>query len=81
MLHLERLADGIFDVGWQRLDNELIATIHSVPLEWTSLMRSIVVACDYVHPAARGDIPAEEDKSYEEDDDTKIYDEDDSGLD
>ena len=71
MPHLEHLAEKISDVGLQHLDNELISAIHSVPPEWTSLMRRMAMACDYVCRAARGDLPVEDDESYEEDDDTE----------
>ena len=77
-LHLERLAEGISDDGWQRLYNELITAIHNVPLEWTFVMRRMVVACDYFHQAARGDLPAEDDESSKEDDDTELDGEDES---
>ena len=52
----------------------MIASIHSFPPEWTSVMRRVVVACDYLYRAARGDLPAE-DESSEEDDDTELDDE------
>ena len=74
LLYLEQLADGISDGSWQHLNNDLVATIHSFTLEWTSVMRRVVVACDYLHRAARGDLPAE-DESSKEDDDTKPDDE------
>ena len=69
LLHLERLADGIYDDGWQHLNNELIAAIHSFPLEWTSMMRRMAVTYDYFHRVAQGDIPAEYDGYSEEEDD------------
>ena len=72
--YLERLADGIYNDRWQHLNNELIDAIHSFPLELTSAMRRMVVACDYLCRAARGDLPAE-DESSEEDDDTDPDDE------
>ena len=40
-------------------------------------MRKMVVACDYIHRATRGDIRAE-DESSEEDDDTELDDESES---
>ena len=72
--HLEQLVDVISDDGWQHLNNDLITSIHSFPPEWTSVMRRVVVACDYLHWAARGDLPTE-DESSKEDDDTKPDDE------
>ena len=72
--HLERFIDGISDDGWQHLSNDLIASIHSFPLEWTSVMRRVAMACDYLCRAARGDLPVE-DESSEEDDDTEPDDE------
>ena len=66
--HLERLATRIFDDGWQHLSNDLIASIHSFPLEWTAVMRRMAMACEHVHRATRGDLPTE-DVSSEEDDD------------
>ena len=38
------------------------------------MTRRMVVACDYLRRAARGDLPAE-DESSKEDDDTESYDE------
>ena len=70
LTHLEWLADGIYDDGWQHLNNDMITSIHSFPLEWTSVMRRVVVACDYLRRVVRGDLPTE-DESSEEDDDTK----------
>ena len=55
----------------------LIATIHIVPPKWTSVMRRMAVACDYLRRAARGDILVE-DESSEEDGDTKQHDESES---
>ena len=52
----------------------MIASIHIFPPEWTSIMRNMVVACDYIRRAARGDLLAE-DESSEEDDDTEPDDE------
>ena len=46
-----------------------------MPLEWTSVMRRMAVACDYFC-WARGDILAEDDEFFEEDDDTEPDDED-----
>ena len=70
MPHLEQLAEGIADVVWQHLDNELIATCHSVPPEWTPLMRRIAVYYEYVRREARGDVAMEDDESFDEDDDS-----------
>ena len=52
-----------------------------MPPEWTSLMRRIDMAYDYVHRAARGDIPAGDDESSKEDDDTEPDGEDEYGSD
>ena len=81
MMHLEQITEGICDVGWKYLDNEMISTIHSVPPKWTSLMRRIAMACEYVRREARGDVPVEDDESSKEDDDTEPDDEDESRLD
>ena len=75
--YLEWLANGISDDGWKHLSNELIAAVHSFPLEWTSVMRKMDVACDYLCQAVRGDLPAE-DESFEEDDDNESDDESES---
>ena len=48
----------------------MIASIHSFPPEWTTVMRRMAMACDYIRRAVRGDLPAE-DESFEEDDDTE----------
>ena len=77
---MERLAEEISYDGWKHLDNTLIFAIHSVPSKWTSVMRRMVVACDYFFRAVRGDLPVEDDESSkEDDDDTDPNDEDDSG--
>ena len=68
--HLEWLATGISDDGWQHLSRDLITSIHSFPLEWTAVMRRMAMACEQVRRAARGDLPTE-DESSEEDDDTE----------
>ena len=81
MLHLEWLAEGIYDVGFQCLDNDLIIACHSVPPELTPLMRMIVVACEYVCRVARVDVPMEDDDFFKEDDDTNLDDEDGSRYD
>ena len=62
------------------MDDELIATIHTVPSEWTYVMRRMAIACDYLCRAVQGDLPAEDDESSEEeyDDDIDSYYEDDS---
>ena len=80
---MEWLAQGISNDGWNHLDNDLIASIHSVPLEWTSVMRRMVIACDYFRWVARGDLPTEGDEPSEEedDDDTDSYYEDESESD
>ena len=61
--HLERLTNGVSDDGWQHLRNDVIASIHSFPPDWTPVMRRITVACDYFRRAARGDLPAEDESS------------------
>ena len=71
--YLEQLTDGISDDGWQHLNNDLIAAIHSFPLEWTSVMRNMVMAYDYLHQATRGDLRTK-DESSKEDDDTELDD-------
>ena len=72
--HLERLAAGVSNDGWNHLSNDVIASIHSFPPEWTSVMRKMTMACDYLRQAVRDDLPAE-DESSEEDDDTEPDDE------
>ena len=52
----------------------MIASIHSFPLEWTSMMRRMAMAYEHIHREARGDLPIE-DESSEEDDDTESDDE------
>ena len=49
--HLERLATGISDDGWQHLSRDLITSIHSFPLEWTAVMRRMALACEQVRRA------------------------------
>ena len=77
MPHLEQLVDGVSEDGWQHLSNDVIASIHSFPLEWTSVMRRMDVAYDYFRRATRGDLPTE-DESSKEDDDTEPDDESES---
>ena len=72
--HLERLATGISNDGWQHLSSDMITSIHSFPLEWTVVMRRMAMACEHVHRVARGDLPVE-DESSEEYDDTESDDE------
>ena len=73
--YLEWLADGISNDSWQHLNNDLIASIHMFPPEWTFMMiRRVVVACNYLCQEARGDLLVE-DESSEEDDDTEPDDE------
>ena len=81
--HLEWLAEGISNDRWKHLYNELITVIHSVPLEWTSVMRRMAIAYDYFRQATQGDLPAEDNESSEEedDDDTDSYYEDESESD
>ena len=45
------------------------------------MMRRMVVACDYLRREMRGDIPAEDDESSEEDDDIEPNDKDESRSD
>ena len=52
----------------------MIAAIHNLPLEWTSVMRKMVMACEHFCWVTRGDLPTE-DESFEEDDDTESDDE------
>ena len=52
----------------------MISSIHSFPLEWTSVMRRMAMACEHIRQAARGNLPAE-DESSKEDDDTEPDDE------
>ena len=59
------------------MNNDLIASIHIFPPEWTFVMRKMAVACDYLCRATRGDLPAE-DESSEEDDDIEPDDESES---
>ena len=47
-----------------------------MPPDWTSTMRRMAVAYDYFRRVARGDIPAKDNESSKEDDDTKPDDED-----
>ena len=75
--YLEWLADGISNDGWQHLNNDMIASIHIFPPEWTSVMRRMAMACEYFRRAVRGDLPAE-DESSKENDDTKTDDESES---
>ena len=44
--HLEWLATGVSNDHWQHLRNDVIASIHSFPLDWSAVMRRIAVACD-----------------------------------
>ena len=75
--YMEELATGVLGDGWKHLSTNLIAAIHNIPPEFTSVMRKMVVACEHFRRAARGDLPAE-DESSEEDDDTQPDDESDS---
>ena len=52
----------------------MIAAIHNLPPEWTSVMRKMVMDCEHFHWVERGDLPAE-DESSKEDDDTESDDE------
>ena len=62
---LEWLAPGVSNDRWQHLRNDVIASIHSFPPEWTTMMRRMAMACDYIHRAARGDLPVEDEYSEE----------------
>ena len=75
--HLEWLAAGVSDDGWKHLSNDVIASIHSFPVEWNFVMRRMAMACEHIHRAVRGDLPIE-DESSEEDDDTESDDESES---
>ena len=46
----------------------MIASIHNLPPEWTGVMRKMAMACEHFHRAARGDLPAEDESSKENDD-------------
>ena len=48
----------------------MIAAIQIFPPEWTSVMRMMAMACDYLRRVARWDLPIK-DESSEEDDDTE----------
>ena len=72
--HLEWLAARVSDDCLQHLSNDVIASIHSFPPEWTAVMRRMVVACDYLRQVVRGGLPAK-DESSKEDDDTEPDDE------
>ena len=63
--------------GWKHLSNDVIASIHSFPPEWTFVMRRMAMACEHIRRAMRGDLLAEDD-SFEEDDDIELDDESDS---
>ena len=76
--YLERLDIGVSDDGWQHLSSDMIVAIHNLPLELTCVMRKMAMACEHFRRAVRGDIPAE-DVSSEEDDGTES--DDDSDLD
>ena len=54
----------------------MIASIHSFPPKWTSVMRRMAMACEHIRRATRGDLP-EEDESSEEDDEIESDDESD----
>ena len=45
--YMEEVATGVSDVGWQHLSTNFIAAIHNLPLELTSVMRKIAVACEH----------------------------------
>ena len=52
----------------------MIAATHNLPPVWTGVMRKMAMACEHFHRVVRGDLPAE-DESSEEDDDTESKDE------
>ena len=68
--YLEQPANGVSNDGWQHLSSDMIITIHILPLDFTGVMRKMVMACEHFHRAVIGDLPIE-DESSEEDDDTK----------
>ena len=72
--YLEWLATGVSDDGWQHLSSEMISAIHNLPPEWIGVMRKMAMAREHFRWASRGDIPAE-DESSEEDNDTESDDE------
>ena len=75
--YLERLAAGVSDDGWQHLSNDVIASIHSFPPKWTGVMRRMAMTYEHIRRVARGDLPAK-DESSEEDDDIESEDESES---
>ena len=75
--YMEELAIGVSDDGWQHLSSDMIVAIHNLPLELIVVMRKMAMACKHFHRVARGDLPAE-DESSKEDDDTKLDDESES---
>ena len=68
LLHLEQLAARVSDDGWKHLSNDVIASIHRFPPEWTSVMRRMAMAYEHICRAARGNIPVEDEYSEEDDD-------------
>ena len=68
--YLEWLSTGVSDDGWKHLSSEMIVAIHNLPPEWTGVMRKMDMACEHFRRATRGDLPAK-DESSEEDDDIK----------
>ena len=47
MPYMEQLAIGVSDDGLQHLSTDMIAAIHNLPLELTSVMRKMAVACKH----------------------------------
>ena len=52
----------------------MVAAIHNLPPEWTSVMRKMAMACEHFRRVARGDLSTK-DESSKEDDDTESDDE------
>ena len=45
--HLEWLATGVLDDGWQHLSSDMIAAIHNLPSKLTGVMRKMVMDCEH----------------------------------
>ena len=72
--YMEQLTTRVSDDGWQHLSTDIIATIQNLPPELIGVMRKMAVACEHFRRATRGDLPAE-DESSEEDEGTEPDDE------
>ena len=68
MSYLERIPTGVSDDGTQHLSIEMIASIHSLSLEWTGVMKRIAMAYEHFCRVAKGNLPTEDESSEEEDD-------------